>query len=261
MWQPKKMLTSWMSKWQPEVDIFTLSVLRLDKFVQRESRQGHSHSLSEIKVFHQARHQISGCYSWHPGCQRSLCSSSLTIKFDILGYWNVWVKMTCWTIIRQKVSGGMKILLPNAAYEPSEAISQKIRLIRSNLKCYPEPRIIFSSLVCYFSLEYYSLISYPDLPLQHKTEWDLGTRLTIHRMKWASFELLKFPLGYNVERNETKENKKKMRFSVKYFIFCLISLAQPQSQVWILIIRNWAIWERILCIVPINWTCVYNRHP
>ena len=51
-----------VKKWQPEVDIFSFSVLRLDKFVQRESKQRHSDSLCETKVFHQARHRTSGCY-------------------------------------------------------------------------------------------------------------------------------------------------------------------------------------------------------
>ena len=79
-------------KWQLEVDIFTLSVLWLDKFVQRD-KQRHSDniSLSETKVFHQARHQVSSC----------LIHDVSNGQIWNLGYWNVWVKMTCWTIIRQ----------------------------------------------------------------------------------------------------------------------------------------------------------------
>ena len=50
-------------------------------------------------------------------------------------------------------------------------------------------------------------------------------------MKWASLELLKFTLGYNVERNETKENEKKMRFSVKYFIFFNFSSSTSEPSV------------------------------
>ena len=42
---------------------FSPSVLLLDKFVQQELKQRHSDSLSETKVFHQARHRNSGCYS------------------------------------------------------------------------------------------------------------------------------------------------------------------------------------------------------
>ena len=54
-------------KWRPEVHIFSLPVLWLNKFVQPELKQGHSDSLCETKVFHQARHRTSGCYSWCQG--------------------------------------------------------------------------------------------------------------------------------------------------------------------------------------------------
>ena len=60
-WRPGR------QKWQPEVDIFPLSVLWLGTFVQREFKQRHSDSLCETEAFHQARH----CYSWRPGHQRS----------------------------------------------------------------------------------------------------------------------------------------------------------------------------------------------
>ena len=54
-------------KWQPEVYISSLSVLWLDKFVQRELKQRHPDSLCETESFHQTRHLTSRCYSWHPG--------------------------------------------------------------------------------------------------------------------------------------------------------------------------------------------------
>ena len=56
---------------------FSLSVLWLDKFVQQELKQRLSDSLCETKVFHQAGHWTSGCYSWLPGCPCFLCLSSL----------------------------------------------------------------------------------------------------------------------------------------------------------------------------------------
>ena len=58
-------------KWQPEVDIFSLSVLWLNKFIQQELKQRHS-ELCETKEFHQVRHRSSSCYS---GCQHSRCLS------------------------------------------------------------------------------------------------------------------------------------------------------------------------------------------
>ena len=58
--------------------IFYLFQCWLDKFVlQRELKQRHSDSLCETKLFHQARHRTSGCYSWRPEGQRSRCLSSL----------------------------------------------------------------------------------------------------------------------------------------------------------------------------------------
>ena len=72
-------LTSCTSKWQPEVDIFSLSVLWLDKFIQQELKQKHSDSLCETKVFHQARHQTSSCHSWSLGLQTHCFSSLLTV--------------------------------------------------------------------------------------------------------------------------------------------------------------------------------------
>ena len=70
-WRPGR------QKWQQEVDIFSLSVSCLDKFVQREWKQRHSDSLCETWVFHQARHGTSSCYSWRPGLQHSHCLRSL----------------------------------------------------------------------------------------------------------------------------------------------------------------------------------------
>ena len=57
-------------KWQLEVDIFSFSVLWLDKSVRVELKQRHSDSLWETESFHQARHRTSGCFSWRPGVQR-----------------------------------------------------------------------------------------------------------------------------------------------------------------------------------------------
>ena len=50
------LLGTWMSrtsKWQPEVNIFALSVLWLDKFIQRDVKQRHSDTLCETEAFHQ----------------------------------------------------------------------------------------------------------------------------------------------------------------------------------------------------------------
>ena len=55
-------------------------VLWLDKFAQWEIKQRLSDSLCETKVFHQARHRTSGCYSWCPGRQRFRCLSSLLFR-------------------------------------------------------------------------------------------------------------------------------------------------------------------------------------
>ena len=47
---------SWTSEMATRSSYFSLPVLLLDKFVQRELKQGISDSLCETKVFHQARH-------------------------------------------------------------------------------------------------------------------------------------------------------------------------------------------------------------
>ena len=85
-WRPGR------QKWQPEVDIFPLSVLWLGTFVQREFKQRHSDSLCETEAFHQARH----CYSWRPGHQRSRYLSLLLGSLnnnDGDGYENVTQKV------------------------------------------------------------------------------------------------------------------------------------------------------------------------
>ena len=69
-WRPGR------QKWRREVDIFALLAVWLDKFVQRQSKQGHSNSLCEIKAFHQERHRTSGCCLWHQGRQRVWMGSS-----------------------------------------------------------------------------------------------------------------------------------------------------------------------------------------
>ena len=71
-WRPGR--HKW-TKWQTEVDIFSLSVLWLDKFVQRELKQKHSDSLYGM------RHRTSGCYSWRPGRQRSCCLKAQYLHF------------------------------------------------------------------------------------------------------------------------------------------------------------------------------------
>ena len=74
-WRPGR------QKWQPEIDILSLSVLWLDKFVQRELKRRHSNALCETKVFHQVRHRTSGCYSWRPGRQRNCWPVPFLISF------------------------------------------------------------------------------------------------------------------------------------------------------------------------------------
>ena len=81
-------LTSWTSKRQPKVAIFSLSVLWLDKFIQQELKQKHSDSLCETKVF-QVRHQTSSCHSWSLGLQTH-CFSSLLTVWEKLWVSQVW---------------------------------------------------------------------------------------------------------------------------------------------------------------------------
>ena len=76
LWTVRDLKQQECQKWQPEVDIFSLSVLWLNKFIQQELKQRHS-KMCETKVFHQERHRFSSWYSWRPGCQRSCCLSSL----------------------------------------------------------------------------------------------------------------------------------------------------------------------------------------
>ena len=56
-----------------------ISAIWLEKFVQWELKQRHSDSLCQTKVFHQARHQTSGCHSWSLGLQTHCFSSLLTV--------------------------------------------------------------------------------------------------------------------------------------------------------------------------------------
>ena len=69
-----------LQKWQPEVDIFSLSAVWPDKFIQQELKERLSDSLCATKVIHQATHRTFGCYSWRTGRQRSRCLSSLLWK-------------------------------------------------------------------------------------------------------------------------------------------------------------------------------------
>ena len=80
------------------VAIFSLSLIWLNKFVQQELKQRHSDSLCETKVFHQARHQTSGCHSWSLGFQTHCFSSLLTV-------WEKLWESQVWTLRAVKVLG------------------------------------------------------------------------------------------------------------------------------------------------------------
>ena len=68
-WRPGR------QKWQPEVDIFSLSLLSLDKYLHQELKQ-----FIQIRCVRQKRSikrdielLVATVYSWRPGRQRARC--------------------------------------------------------------------------------------------------------------------------------------------------------------------------------------------
>ena len=106
-WRPRR------QKWQPEVDIFSLSVLSLDKYVQQGLKQRYSDSSCQTEAFHQASHQTAGCTVFMTS-GTSACSLLITLgicRVDTVSYGRKLKVRSCYKIdVQQTFRSNPKLI-------------------------------------------------------------------------------------------------------------------------------------------------------